>query len=188
MLSQESAISTWKNQSGFVWSLIGSAVGFANILSFSAQVYKNGGGAFLIPYLIALFIIGIPFLILEGLIGHRMKAPIVTAYATVFGTFGKMFGWLAVIACLTIGGFYIVLTGYSVAYTYFSAVDAIPVDSKTFFIHTFLKTTSGIREVGGISLPIFFSTIAVVIATWFVLARNIQSGIEKVCSIFMPLD
>ncbi len=35
--------STWKSQAGFVWSLIGSAVGFANVLSFSAQVYKNGG-------------------------------------------------------------------------------------------------------------------------------------------------
>lgn len=58
--------STWKSQSGFIWSLIGSAVGFANILSFSAKAYKNGGGAFLIPYCIALCVLGIPLLILEG--------------------------------------------------------------------------------------------------------------------------
>ena len=178
---------TWKSQAGFVWSLIGSAVGFANILSFSAQVYKNGGGAFLIPYCMALFVLGIPLLILEGVIGFKMKKPLVAAYDSAIGKWGKTFGWLAVIACLTIGGFYIVLTGYSVAYTYFSAMNAIPVDSKTFFIDTFLKTTSGIGEFGSLSVPILISTLIVSLATWFVLVRNVRDGIEKICSIFMPL-
>jgi neurotransmitter:Na+ symporter, NSS family len=178
---------TWKSQAGFVWSMMGSAVGFANILSFSAQVYKNGGGAFLIPYCIALFILGIPLLILEGMIGHKMKAPVVTAYGNVWGKVGKILGWLAVLACLSIGGFYIVLTGYSVAYTYFSAVNAIPEDSKGFFINSFLKTTPSIMEFGQLSIPIFAATIGVAIATWFVLVRNVRDGIEKICSIFMPL-
>lgn len=184
---QNSGDTTWKSQTGFIWSLIGSAVGFANILSFSAQVYKNGGGAFLVPYCLALFILGIPLLILEGLIGNKMKAPLVTAYGNVLGRAGKTLGWLAVLACLTIGGFYIVLTGYSVAYSYFSAVDAIPIDSKSFFVDSFLKTTSSIKEFGGLSLPIFFSTIAVAIVTWLVLARNVRNGIEKICTIFMPM-
>lgn len=178
---------SWKSQAGFIWSLIGSAVGFANILSFSAQVYKNGGGAFLIPYLMALFILGIPLLILEGITGYRMKSPLVSAYGSIWGRAGKILGWLAVLACLSIGGFYIVLTGYSVAYTYFSAINAIPEDSKSFFINSFLKTTSGIREWGDISLPILSSTILVAIMAWFVLARNVRDGIERICSIFMPL-
>lgn len=179
--------STWKSQGGFVWSLIGSAVGFANILSFSAQVYKNGGGAFLIPYCMALFILGIPLLILEGLIGNRMKLPLVSAYGSAWGKAGKTLGWLAVLACLSIGGFYIVLTGYSVAYTYFAAMDSIPVDSKAFFIDAFLKSTSGITDFGQLSIPIFISTLAVAVATWFVLVRNVRDGIERVCSIFMPM-
>src|ERR1700733_1438501 len=94
---------TWRSQAGFVWSLIGSAVGFANILSFSAQLYKNGGGAFLIPYCMALFVLGIPLLILEGVIGYRMKAPLVAAYGAVWGKAGKTLVWLAVLACLSIG-------------------------------------------------------------------------------------
>jgi len=185
--NQDASNSTWKSQAGFVWSLIGSAVGFANILSFSAQTYKNGGGAFLIPYCLALFVLGIPLLILEGVIGYKMKAPLVKAYGNVWGSLGKVLGWLAVIACLSIGGFYIVLTGYSVAYTYFSAVNAIPADSKTFFVDTFLQSTPGISEFGHLSIPIFVSTLAVAVATWFVLARNVRDGIEKICSIFMPL-
>lgn len=178
---------TWKSQGGFIWSLIGSAVGFANILSFSAQVYKNGGGAFLIPYCLALLLLGIPLLILEGVVGHRFKLPLVSAYGLACGRMGKMMGWLGVLACLTIGGFYIVLTGYSVAYTYFSAVEAIPQDSKTFFVDTFLKMTSGITDFGQISFPILLSTLAVALLTWFVLVKNVRNGIEKVCSFFMPL-
>lgn len=178
---------TWRSQAGFIWSLIGSAVGFANILSFSAQVYKNGGGAFLIPYSMALFILGIPLLILEGVIGYRMKSPLVSAFGNVLGGSGKILGWLAVLACLSIGGFYIVLTGYSVAYTYFSAIHAIPEDSKDFFVNAFLKTTSNIKDFGEISIPIFISTITVATVAWFVLVRNIRDGIERICSIFMPL-
>jgi NSS family neurotransmitter:Na+ symporter len=178
---------TWRSQSGYIWSLIGSAVGFANILSFSAQAYKNGGGAFLIPYVMALFILGIPMLILEGIIGFRWKMPVVAAYGKVWGGAGKMMGWLAVIACLTIGGFYIVLTGYSVAYTYFAAANLIPEDSKTFFLNSFLKITPNVEEFGQLSLPIFFATFSVAMGTWFVLVRNVRDGIERICSIFMPL-
>lgn len=178
---------TWKSQAGFIWSLIGSAVGFANILSFSAGAYKSGGGAFLIPYCLALFVLGIPLLILEGVIGSRLKTALVSAYGRVFGSVGKTFGWLSVLACLTIGGFYSVLTGYSIAYTYFSLTGAIPEDSKGFFVNTFLGATSGITEFGSLSIPIFASTIAVAVATWFVLVRSVKEGIERICSIFMPL-
>lgn len=184
---RDASENTWKSQAGFIWSLIGSAVGFANILSFSAQVYKNGGGAFLIPYCMALFILGIPLLILEGILGYRMKSPLVSVYGNVWGKRGKTLGWLAVLACLSIGGFYIVLTGYSVAYTYFSAINAVPEDSKSFFVNTFLKTTAHLSEFGNLSIPILVSTITVAIVTWFVLVRNVRSGIERICSIFMPL-
>lgn len=185
MSSQQNT--TWRTQSGYIWSLIGSAVGFANILSFSAQVYKNGGGAFLIPYCLALFLLGIPFLLLEGVIGYRWKTPLVTAYGRVWGAKGRVLGWLAVIACLSIGGFYIVLTSYSVAYTYFAATAQIPEDSKSFFLHQFLRVSDHLSDMGQISLPILFATCAVAALTWFVLARNVRDGIERICSLFMPL-
>src|SRR5215218_240272 len=116
---------TWSKEAGYIWSMIGSAVGFANVLSFSALCYKNGGGAFLIPYILAHLIIGIPMLILEGIVGQRTKLPIVSAMGTIAGRPGKIFGWLAVLTCATIGGFYVVLTGYAVGYTYFTATGAI---------------------------------------------------------------
>lgn len=178
---------TWRTQAGYIWSMIGSAVGFANILSFSAHAYKNGGGAFLIPYFFALLALGIPFLILEGWIGKRYQASLVTAYAQAMGERGKFLGWLSVIACFTIGAFYIVLTGYSVAYVFFAASGAIPEDTKTFFFRDFLHATGGLSEWGGFSVAIFVSTVIVSTVSYFVLARNVKDGVEKISLIFMPL-
>lgn len=184
-MSQSS--STWKSQAGYVWALIGSAVGFANILSFSAQAYKNGGGAFMIPYILALLVLGVPMLFLEGMIGYKWKLPLVGAYGNKWGSIGKTVGWISILACLTIGAFYIVLTGYSAAYTYFAMTDQIPVDSKTFFVDTFLKATASIGEFGGISWTILIATVVVAFVSWMVLVRQVKDGIERICSWFMPL-
>src|SRR5262245_41865196 len=109
---------SWKSNKGYIWAVLGSAVGFANLLSFSAQCYKNGGGAFLIPLVIAYALLGIPMLMLESIIGQKLKLPIVSAFGKEWGSFAKTFGWMSVIGCVTIGAFYMVLTGFSVAYTY----------------------------------------------------------------------
>jgi NSS family neurotransmitter:Na+ symporter len=167
--------------------MIGSAVGFANVLSFSALCYKNGGGAFLIPYIIAHLIVGIPMLILEGIIGQRTRLPIVSAMGNIAGTPGKMLGWLAVCTCATIGGFYVVLTGYSVAYTYFAATGTLGADSAFFFKQVFLKDSGSLTTFGGVAFGVLLSTLIVLVFAWTVLARNVHSGIEKICSFFMPL-
>lgn len=178
--------SGWKNESGYIWSMIGSAVGFANILSFSALCYRNGGGAFLIPYLFAHILIGIPMLCLEGSIGQRTKLPIVSAMSNIVGGKGRIIGWFSILTCATIGGFYIVLTGFTIAYSYFSASGAIPVESAHFFKNIFLQDTGSLREVGSLAKGVFFSTLLVTFIAWMILARNIQSGVEKICSIFLP--
>lgn len=178
---------TWSKEAGYIWSMIGSAVGFANVLSFSALCYKNGGGAFLIPYILAHLVVGLPMLILEGVVGQRLKLPIVSAMGKVAGSWGKMLGWLAVLTCATIGGFYVVLTGYSVAYTYFSATGTIGADSAFFFKHVFLKDSGSLMEAGGVAITVLCATLLVVVFSWSVLARNIHTGVEKMCSFFMPL-
>ena len=126
-------------------------------------------------------------LFLEGMIGYKWKLPLVGAFGKRWGNIGKTAGWLSIVACLTIGAFYIVLTGYSAAYTYFAATDQIPLDSKTFFIETFLKTTPSLAEFGGISWSILIATLIVAFICWMVLIRQVKDGIEKICSWFMPL-
>jgi len=63
----------WNSRIAFLLSMIGAAVGLGNIWRYSYVVYSNGGGTFFIPYLIAILIMGIPFLVLEYGIGFRHK-------------------------------------------------------------------------------------------------------------------
>src|SRR5271154_3935833 len=106
---------TWQSSAGYIMAMIGSAVGFANILSFSARCYFNGGGAFLIPLAVAVVILGYPLLVLEGVIGQQFQLPLVGAYDRVAGRLGRFFGWLAVFGVLSIGSYYCVITAWTIA-------------------------------------------------------------------------
>jgi neurotransmitter:Na+ symporter, NSS family len=64
----------WGSRVGFLLAAIGSAIGLGNIWRFPYTTYAHGGGAFLIPYFIALITAGIPIIILEIAIGHRFKS------------------------------------------------------------------------------------------------------------------
>ena len=63
----------WSGQLGFILAAVGSAVGLGNIWRFPGTAYDNGGGAFLIPYLVALLTAGIPILWLDYSVGHRFR-------------------------------------------------------------------------------------------------------------------
>ena len=116
-----------------------------------------------------------------------MKVPLVSAYGHVWKKWGKWLGWIAILACLTIGGFYIVLTAYSFSYIFYAGAGLIPEDTHSFFLKEVLQATSSIHEWGGFSIPVLIGTVCVAIGAWFVLVRRIQDGLEKACSIFMPL-
>lgn len=178
---------TWVKESGFIFAMIGSAVGFANILAFSAQCYKNGGGAFLIPFLAAVLIIGLPMLLLEGAIGNKFELPIVSAYGKVLNKNYKIFGWISALSCLTIGSFYSVLTSWSMSYTYFAATGSIKENSADFFQNVFLNDSGSLTAFNNINWHILAATLVVFLFSWIVNSKNISSGIEKVCSIFLPL-
>ena len=60
----------WGSRGAFVLAAIGSAVGLGNLWGFPYKLFNSGGGAFLIPYLIAMVVIGLPLLIMEFSVGH----------------------------------------------------------------------------------------------------------------------
>ena len=74
----------WSSRVGFIFAAIGAAVGLGNIWRFPAVVSQNGGGAYLVPYLIAAFAFAIPLMILEISTGQSLKADIVTACREVY--------------------------------------------------------------------------------------------------------
>lgn len=87
---------TFSGRRAFIFAAIGSAVGLGNIWRFPYVTYENGGGAFIIPYIVALLTAGIPLLFLDYAIGHKFRASPPLAYRKLKTGF-ETFGWWQVI-------------------------------------------------------------------------------------------
>ncbi|MDU5724869.1 MAG: sodium-dependent transporter [Haemophilus parainfluenzae] len=178
---------TFSGRKAFIMAAIGSAVGLGNIWRFPYTTYENGGGAFIIPYLIALLTAGIPLLFLDYAIGHRHRGGAPLSYRR-FNPHFEVFGWWQVMVNVIIGLYYAVVLGWAASYTYFSLNSAWGDKPIDFFLHEFLK-------MGEISNGVSFEFVGMVtgplIAVWLValgvLSLGIQKGISKSSDILMPV-
>ena len=109
----------WTSRSGFIIAAVGSAVGLGNIWRFPYIAYENGGGAFLIPYLIALITAGLPLLFLDYATGHKSNTSPPKAYRALFKG-GETLGWWQVRVCIIIGLYYASVLTWAGSYDYFS--------------------------------------------------------------------
>ena len=102
----------WGSRLGFILAASGSAIGLGNIVFFSANAYRFGGGAFYVPYLVALFVIGIPVMILEFGLGHRTGLSFPQSLNKVAGKKGEFVGWWALMNGSFITLYYITILGW----------------------------------------------------------------------------
>lgn len=112
MPDQGQARGQWKSNLGFILAASGSAIGLGNIVFFSANAYKFGGGAFYLPYFIALFVIGIPIMILEFGLGHHTGQSFPLALRRTVGKGGEYIGWFAIINATFISMYYITILAW----------------------------------------------------------------------------
>lgn len=187
MSSESIGRSTWKSRSGFILAAIGSAVGLGNIWRFSYLTYENGGGAFLIPYLVALVSAGIPLLILEFGIGHERigSAPL------AFRKIGKQWEWLGwwplLFTMFGIVLYYSVVIAWCVDFVFYSINLSWGDDPDKFFFQSFLNLSSSPSEISTIQTPILAGLLAVWLVTWGIIIRGVSRGVELANRIFMPL-
>ena len=178
---------TFSGRNAFIMAAIGSAVGLGNIWRFPYTTYENVGGAFIIPYLIALLTAGIPLLFLDYAIGHRHRGGAPLSYRR-FSPHFEVFGWWQMMVNVIIGLYYAVVLGWAASYTYFSINGAWGDKPIDFFIGEFLK-------MGDIKNGVSFEFVGMVtgplIAMWIialgVLSLGVQKGIAKVSSVLMPV-
>ena len=159
----------WDNRRAFILASIGSAIGLGNLWRFPFKCYENGGGAFLVAYLVAFLSIGIPLLLMEFSIGHKFKLAAPGAFRKV----GKGFewvGWWAILVGFVIVTYYAVVMAWSVVYTGYSLTQAWGSDPSGFFFGEFLGLTSGPFELGGVRWMILMglavSWVMIVLAIW----------------------
>jgi len=160
----------WSSRAGFILAAIGSAVGLGNIWRFSAVAGQNGGGAYLIPYLIAVFLFVLPLMVLEFSMGRHFQGTVVSSFRSVRPGF-RVIGWLLCAIVFLVLSYYLVITGWTLGYFFFSVSgEAV----------AFSHFTAG-------WLPVILFVLSAVI-TGAVVSMGVRAGIERVSMVVIPVS
>ena len=167
----------WNSKLGFVLAAAGSAVGLGNIWRFPTEAASNGGGAFLLIYLICCFLIGFPVMMAEISIGRRTdKNPVGALKQLAPNNMYSFIGIWAVICGTMILSFYTVIAGWTFSYIFEEIFFALNMtDWATWISHT---------ENGWLNA--LFS-IAFMACTISIIRGGVSDGIERATKTLMPL-
>ena len=163
---------------------IGSAVGLGNVWRFPYVCYNNGGGAFLIPFFVAIFSAGIPLLILEFSVGHFSRGTPPKAFENV-GKKWEWAGWLTVLMPFIVAIYYVVVMAWCFSYMVYS-IDLRWGNQAGAFFSDFLGDTGSPLILGDISIPIILGLIAMWISIFLILYKGVKR-IGKVVALTVPL-
>ncbi|MGO2111762.1 MAG: sodium-dependent transporter [Pseudoclavibacter sp.] len=179
----------WSGQLGFILAAIGSAVGLGNIWRFPGVAYESGGGAFLIPYLVALITAGIPILFLDYAIGHRFRGSAPLAFRRLGGKVAgwiEGLGWFQVAISFIIATYYTAIIAWSLSYFVFSFDLRWGDDTVGFFTGEYLQVGDpglSMSFVPGVLIPL----VIVWVIAIFVMAAGVRKGVEIANRIGIPL-
>lgn len=168
----------WDNRSAFILAAIGSAIGLGNIWRFPYICYENGGGAFLIPYFVALITTGIPLMILEFSLGHKFAASAPAAFRKI-GRYKGWLGWFALLVAFGIVSYYAVIMAWSFNYLKFSCTLSWEAETERFFHNNVLNLSSGPFELGGVRGSILLGLLL----TWVAIVGCVWRGPKTVSKV-----
>ncbi len=180
----------WSGQLGFLMAAIGSAIGLGNIWRFPGVAYSNGGGAFMIPYIIALLAVGVPVLLLDYALGHRYRGSSPAVFRRVSARF-EWLGWWHVVICFVIMTYYVVIVAWALRYTIFSLTIAWGEDAAGFFNEYIGLGTISEAGVPAYSARPIAGVVVPLVLVWayglYVVARGVSRGVERANRIFLPV-
>ena len=174
----------WSSRMAFILAVTGSAVGLGNIWKFPYVAGQNGGGAFVLVYLVCVFVIGMPVMMSEILIGRRGRRNPIATMALLGQEEGRSARWsliggMGVLAGILILSYYSVIGGWTLAYVLKSGAGA--------FAGIGADGISAIRDdfIGNWRTLGLFHTLFMGL-TIFVVARGVERGLERAVRIMVP--
>jgi NSS family neurotransmitter:Na+ symporter len=183
----------WGTRLGLILAMAGNAVGLGNFLRFPRQAAVNGGGSFMIPYFIALLLLGIPLMWIEWGVGRNggryRKGHIPGMFAALWHhPAAKYVGVIGMIIPLTVMIYYTYIESWTLAFSYFSITKDYWGNTSQEAMVTYLQSFQGVNEAGfhATWVPYFFFIVTLAINIW-ILSRGISGGIEKLARIGMPI-
>ncbi|MDW2127304.1 sodium-dependent transporter, partial [Vibrio sp. 2033] len=164
---------------GFILAAAGAAVGLGNIWGFPTQAASNGGGAFLLVYLVMILIVAFPMLVVEMAIGrHGQANPVDSMRALTNHPTGKklggIVGWIGLSVPSAVLAFYSIVGGWLICFLLGAVTDIMGMEAAT----QWLKGFSVERNL--------FGTITFYVLTILIVQGGVKQGIEKWSTRLMP--
>lgn len=190
--SLKTGTESWGSRIGLVLAMAGNAVGFGNFLRFPVQAIQNGGGAFIIPYLVSLVLLGIPLLLIEWSSGRYGGKFGFHTTPMILQKMGKRKFWMyigvfGIFSNIAIASYYCYMESWTISYVYhsivgtFSGMDQHQVAS---FFNGYLDITTS--STGIPFEAIIFFILCLALNIW-ILSKGLSEGIEKAAKIGVPL-
>ena len=174
----------WDSSIAFIFAMIGAAVGLGNIWRFSYVLYSNGGGSFFIPYLIAIAIMGVPFLILEYGVGFSFKESFSKIMKDINPKF-EIVAWILVLFVFIVTIYYMVILSWDLVYLGSSFTFSWETDAANYFVNT-VGGSSNLSNANFLLIPTTVGVLLLWVILWFISHRNVDKGIGKVSKILIP--
>ena len=174
----------WNSPLAFILAMIGAAVGLGNIWRFSYVVYSNGGGSFFIPYLIAIAIMGIPFLILEYGMGFSFKDSFSNTLKRINPKL-EYISWMLLLFVFIVVIYYMVILSWDLVYLGSSFTFQWGTDAALYFVDS-VGGSSNLSNISFLLIPTTICALVMWIIVWFVSHRDLNDGIGKLSKILIP--
>jgi NSS family neurotransmitter:Na+ symporter len=182
----------WGTRVGLVLAVAGNAVGLGNFLRFPAQAAQNGGGAFLIPYLVSFVLMGLPLLWVEWGIGRHGGQYGHHAAPGMFARLGKA-AWLKYVGVfglftnLTVAAYYCYIESWTLAYVWHSLTGTFAADRARACSSPTTSGTTDCRRSRRSRVEALCWFLATVALNTYILSRGLVKGVELAAKIGMPL-
>ncbi|MET4696004.1 sodium-dependent transporter [Endozoicomonas lisbonensis] len=177
----------WASRTGFILAAVGSAIGLGNIWRFPYMAYENGGGAFLIPYFVAMLTAGIPFMIMEFGLGHKMRGSAPKVFARLSAP-TEVLGWFQVFIAAVIACYYVVIIGWGMSYFGLSVSQGWGADANAFFFGEYLRLGDhSPTSLGSLQWHIVVPLLLAWCVTFFAVFTGVRGGIERLGKVMIPV-
>ena len=182
---------SWGTRTGLILAMAGNAVGLGNFLRFPVQAVQNGGGAFIIPYLVCFLLMGIPLLYIEwasgrfgGKFGNHSTPYILDSM--VKGRVLKYIGVFGIFTNVAVAAYYCYIESWTISYVFHSLAGSFEGMSQTGIAEFFNSYVNISESTTGIPYEAVLFYILCLLLNTYILSKGLK-GIEKVAKIGMPL-
>ena len=178
--------SEWNSNLAFMMAMIGSAVGLGNIWRFPNVLYSNGGGSFMIPYIVSLFLLGISFVLVEYAVGFKFKKSLARILFSVSKKLEPV-AWFILLIVFLITTYYVCVVGWDLIYIVLSFTKAWGANPDLYFANSVLHSSGSISGIFTIVPTVLASVFVIWFVAWFIIKRDLNDGIGRVSKILLPL-